>query len=101
MLNTDIHDVSVNLCPRCQQKLLSDTKVCPNCGYDLDSTKTETILSFGLEQEVLVTSDETTEVSFSQEETPLIRNSKHIQKSRLRDRCFSTNNISWKKFSFR
>ena len=79
MENTDIHDVSINLCPRCQQKLLSDTKICPNCGYDLDSTKTETILSFGLEQEVLVTSDETTEVSFSQEETPLIRNSKHIQ----------------------
>ena len=79
MENTDIHDVSINLCPRCQQKLLSDTKICPNCGYDLDSTKTETILSFGLEESVFVTSDETTELTFSQKETTSIRNSKHIQ----------------------
>lgn len=73
-------NVSINLCPRCQQKLIGDTRICTNCGYDLDSSnKTEAILSFGLKDAVKVTSDETAEISYSQKETPLIRNIKHLQ----------------------
>ena len=53
---------------------------CPNCGYDLSSSnKTEAILSFGLKDSVIVTSDETTEISYSQRSTPLIRNMQHLQ----------------------
>lgn len=62
MEQNNYKNVSINLCPRCQQKLIGDTRICTNCGYDLDSsTKTEAILSFGLKESVVVSSDETTE----------------------------------------
>lgn len=80
MEQNNYRNVSINLCPRCQQKLIGDTRICTNCGYDLDlSTKTEAILSFGLKESVVVSSDETTELTYSQKETPLIRNIKHLQ----------------------
>ena len=73
-------NIKISLCPRCQQKIIGETRYCKNCGFDLESdTKTETVLSFGLKEAVVVTSDETTEISYSQKETPRIRGFKHIQ----------------------
>ena len=55
MKQNNYKNVSINLCPRCQQKLIGDTRICTNCGYDLDSsTKTEAILSFGLKESVVI-----------------------------------------------
>ena len=54
----EYNENNVNVCPRCQQKLLSGNRVCLKCGYDLDqSNKTEAILSFGLKDTVIVKSD--------------------------------------------
>ena len=73
-------DFSISLCPRCQQKIIGDKNICSNCGYDLSSsTKTEAILTFGLKDSVVVSSDETSELTYTQKETPLIRNMQHIQ----------------------
>ena len=37
------------------------------------------MIEFGLKESVVVSSDETTELTYSQKETPLIRNIKHLQ----------------------
>lgn len=80
MEQNNTSNVSINLCPRCQQKIIGNNNICPNCGYDLTSnTKTEAILTFGLKESVVVKSDETTELTYSQKETPLIRNMQHLQ----------------------
>lgn len=80
MEQKNISNVSISICPRCQQKIIGGNHICPNCGYDLSSSnKTEAILSFGLKDSVIVTSDETTELSYSQKSTPLIRNMQHLQ----------------------
>ena len=74
------NECNSNLCPRCHQKFLNNTTICPNCGYDLSSSsKTEAILTFGLKESVVVTSDETTQLTYTQKETPLIRNMQHLQ----------------------
>lgn len=80
MEQNNLSNVSISLCPRCQQKIIGDNNICPNCGYDLSSSnKTEAVLTFGLKESVVVTSDETTELTYTQKETPLIRNMQHLQ----------------------
>ena len=75
-----INNVSISVCPRCQEKIKGDNHICSKCGYDLSSSsKTEAILTFGLKDSVVVTSDATTEFTYSQKETPLIRNMQHLQ----------------------
>ena len=34
MEQKNISNVSISICPRCQQKIIGDNHICPNCGYE-------------------------------------------------------------------
>lgn len=75
-MNQDNKRNSFCVCPRCQQKTYVDEQFCRNCGFDIstsDEKVVSTTLSFGLKEQVNVVNDETNELSFTQNETKLMR----------------------------
>ena len=64
------------VCPRCHQKTYKDEQFCRNCGFDISSKEEKTVktsLSFGLKDEIDVINDQTTELSFTQKQTKMMK----------------------------